>query len=214
MAAGVAEADGRARRSRGVHRRGALDPPGDPPLHPPDGEHVHPRADHQRPVGASLDAGELGAGLGDEARPHPAQRFEAEDQRVVGEVVGAAQDQQALRDQLGDVEAGDGRADLERPRPARLGVGAADRPRVARRRPARGHPLDRPQQRRPDDRGRRVELDRVLVDPGQLALGRPRPRRSFPRQRAHPPASLQKSIASSSFASVRRVTATSRRSQR
>jgi hypothetical protein len=63
-------------------------------------------ADHHRLVGLSLEAGEIGPGLGAQPGPPGAEVLKAEDQRVVGEAVAAGEGQFALSARRFDVEAG------------------------------------------------------------------------------------------------------------
>ena len=125
-------------------------------------EHVHAGADHQRPVDAALDAGELGPGLGAHpgaARPRSRRAGRSARSRRSGGCRPGRARRAGRRG--GDVEAGERRARGERPRPGR--------PRCRRSRAAR-----------------RTAEPRAAGDrcPRPPAAAPPRRRRARPRRRS------------------------------
>jgi hypothetical protein len=87
---------------------------------------VAARADHQGAVDVAPQAGELRPCLSAQQGAAIAPIFEAEDQRVVGEAVAAAQGELARRGGALDVEAGEARALGKRPRAGAGDVGATE----------------------------------------------------------------------------------------
>src|SRR5262249_2833692 len=88
------------------------------------------RPDHQRSVDGAGGPWERRARLGADARAPPADRLEAERQRVVREPMPAVEHELRIRKCTHDAEAGNRRARCERPRSARPVLPTSDEPRV------------------------------------------------------------------------------------